>query len=93
MSTINISDLEFVTRESLASDFKASGSALPPNTAIIDVRKTALHHIKLYSTQHEKRKLTSPSLGSRSETATTSAATSKAQPGSPHHNSTPKPPS
>jgi hypothetical protein len=39
MSTLNISDLEFVTRESLASDFKASGSALPPNTAIVDVRK------------------------------------------------------
>jgi hypothetical protein len=39
MSTISLSDLEFITRESLASDFKSSGSALPPNTAVVDVRK------------------------------------------------------
>ncbi|KAB2103098.1 hypothetical protein AG0111_0g9181 [Alternaria gaisen] len=38
MSTISLSDLEFITRESLASDFKSSGSALPPNTAVVDVR-------------------------------------------------------
>ncbi|KAI4943751.1 hypothetical protein J4E86_009716 [Alternaria arbusti] len=38
MSTISLSDLEFVTRESLASDFKSSGKSLPENTAIIDVR-------------------------------------------------------
>jgi rhodanese-related sulfurtransferase len=36
MSSITLSDLEFITRESLASDFKSSG--LPSNTAIVDVR-------------------------------------------------------
>ena len=43
MSTISLSDLEFVTRESLASDFKSSGKSLPENTAIIDVRRPIQH--------------------------------------------------
>jgi rhodanese-related sulfurtransferase len=38
MSSLTLADLQYVTRESLASSFKASGSALPPNTAIVDVR-------------------------------------------------------
>jgi rhodanese-related sulfurtransferase len=38
MSSISLSNLEYISRESLASDFKSSGSALPANTAVVDVR-------------------------------------------------------
>ncbi|KAF1946835.1 Rhodanese-like protein [Clathrospora elynae] len=38
MSFITLSDLHYISREQLASDFKSNDSALPPNTAIIDVR-------------------------------------------------------
>ena len=73
MSTISLSDLEFITRESLASDFKSSGSALPPNTAVVDVRKPFLQQTCL------RNHNTNLSSQSRYETAITSAATSKAQ--------------
>jgi rhodanese-related sulfurtransferase len=39
MSSISLADLEYVSRESLASDFRSQSTpSLPPNTAIIDVR-------------------------------------------------------
>jgi rhodanese-related sulfurtransferase len=39
MSSISLADLEYISRESLASDFKSQDSpSLPPNTAIVDVR-------------------------------------------------------
>jgi rhodanese-related sulfurtransferase len=38
MSSINLSNLEYISRESLASDFRSSGSTLPANTAVVDVR-------------------------------------------------------
>lgn len=80
MSTISLSDLEFVTRESLASDFKSSGKSLPENTAIIDVRNPSFTNLSLIYT-----KLTMCPQ-SRYETATTLVVTSKAQHGSPHRN-------
>jgi Cdc25 family phosphatase len=38
MSSITLSSLQHITRESLASDMKSNNSVLPSNTAIIDVR-------------------------------------------------------
>lgn len=87
MSTISLSDLEFVTRESLASDFKSSGKSLPENTAVIDVRKHSYTNLSLIYTRLTMRPR------SRYETAITSAVTSKAQPGSLRRNSITKLPS
>lgn len=84
MSTISLSDLEFITRESLASDFKSSGSALPPNTAVVDVRKPFLQQTCLRN--HNTNNFSQ----SRYETAITLVATSKAQPGFLPRNSTTK---